>query len=137
MPTCLELKNCSIAKNNAINKKLTRKLTRRSYHTPDLKAIRTYAYVRPGQACCGESAMTNRERTRTKYAVAVVAAALVASLALVATVGLTRREADRREPAILLRRRRDAAADGARVINGNARRPPRAARGLGDGRADG
>ena len=36
--------------------------------------------------------MTNRERTRTKYAVAVVAAALVASLALVATVGLTRRE---------------------------------------------
>ena len=42
--------------------------------------------------------MTNRERTRTKYAVAVVAAAL-ASLALVATVGLTRREADRREPA--------------------------------------
>ena len=42
--------------------------------------------------------MTNRERTRTKYAVAVVAAALVASLALVATVGLTRREADRGEP---------------------------------------
>ena len=39
--------------------------------------------------------MTN---TRTKYAVAVVAAALVASLALVATVGLTRREADRGEP---------------------------------------
>ena len=42
--------------------------------------------------------MTNRERTRTKYAVAVVAAALVASLALVATVGLTRKEANRREP---------------------------------------
>ena len=40
--------------------------------------------------------MTNKERT--KYAVAVVAAALVASLALVATVGLTRSEADRREP---------------------------------------
>ena len=39
--------------------------------------------------------MTN---TRTKYAVAVVAAALVASLALVATVGLTRSEANRREP---------------------------------------
>ena len=42
--------------------------------------------------------MTNKERTRTKYAVAVVAAALVASLALVATVGLTRSEANRREP---------------------------------------
>ena len=37
------------------------------------------------------------KRTRTKYAVAVVAAAL-ASLALVATVGLTRSEANRREP---------------------------------------
>ena len=41
------------------------------------------------------AAMTN---TRTKYAVAVVAAALVASLALVATVGLTRSEANRGEP---------------------------------------
>ena len=49
-----EDKKIADAKNNAINKKLTSKLTRRSYHTPDLKAIRTYAYVRPGQACCGE-----------------------------------------------------------------------------------
>jgi len=66
-----------------------------------------------------------RERTRTKYAVAVVAAALVASLALVATVGLTRSEADRREP------------QGAPPNRPIAGIPPRAARGLGDGRADG
>ena len=36
--------------------------------------------------------MTNRERTRIKYVVAVVAAGLVASLALVGTVGLNRSE---------------------------------------------
>ena len=98
-----------------------------------------------------------RERSaRTKF-YAVAAAAALASLALFAAVGLTRREADRREPAkpqgvppsrptagivgggdaLLLRRRRDAAADDARVLTGNTRRPPRAARGLGDGRADG
>ena len=42
--------------------------------------------------------MTSRERSaRTKF-YAVAAAAALASLALVATVGLTRREADRREP---------------------------------------
>ena len=113
--------------------------------------------------------MTNRERTRTKYAVAVVAAALVASLALVATVGLTRKEANRREPQgappnrpiagivgggdapstefpwmVIGAAADDAAAD-ARVLAdvatdgtiGNTRRPPRAARGLGDGRAGG